>query len=73
MKFSFKKYSVSVLNENWEVLFPTIKVKFLPRYGELIYLSNNYYRVVRVIHNINNKQGVFLQVEIVNIDELKKN
>ena len=60
----FKKYSVSILNLDWKELFPTVKIKHIPRSGELIYLSDkNYYRVFNVVHNIGNKQGIFLIVE----------
>jgi len=71
----FKRYSVSVLDGKWETIFPLIKVKYMPRSGELIYLSDkNYYRVINVVHNINKKHGIFLIVELLgkNPEELSK-
>lgn len=69
----FRKYSVSILNEKWEPLFPIIKIKHLPRHGELLYLSDkNYYRVINLVHNINNKQGVFILVELIDKQSLEK-
>lgn len=65
----FKKYSVSVLNRAWEEIEPVIRVKHVPRSGELIYLKNgNYYSVINVVHNIDKKQGIFLIVELVGRD-----
>lgn len=63
--FGNKRYSVSVLNSNWEVMIPVIKLEHLPRMDELIYLESNeeYYQVKTVVHNINKKQGVFIIVE----------
>lgn len=68
----FIKYSVSVLNTKWEPIFPIVKVKHIPRSGELIYLADkNYYRVINVVHNINSKQGIFLIVELLGKDPNK--
>jgi len=62
----FLKYSVSVLNLKWEPICSIIKVKHIPRSGELIYLTDGiYYRVINVVHNIGEKQGIFLLVELV--------
>ena len=62
----FRKYSVSVLNREWKTIESVIKVKHVPRAGELIYLKDgNYYSVINVVHNIGKKQGIFLIVELI--------
>jgi hypothetical protein len=65
----FKRHSVSVLDEKWNPIFLLVKVKHIPRAGELVYLKDkNYYRVINVVHNINKKQGIFLVVELLGKD-----
>jgi len=61
----FGKYKISIMNNAWEMIIPKLKVKHIPRMGELIYLTDleQYYRVLNVIHNITNKQEVFIIVE----------
>lgn len=61
----FRKYSISLLDEKWELIRPRIKVKQIPRYGEFIYLSDEkqYYKVLNVIHNMTNKHEIFVVVE----------
>jgi hypothetical protein len=62
----FKKYNVSLMNEKWEMIIQTLKVKHIPRNSELIYLDNQeqYYKVINVIHNMTNKHEIFIIVEI---------
>lgn len=61
----FGKYKISIMNNAWEMVIPKLKVKHIPRMGELIYLTDleQYYRVLNVIHNITNKQEIFIIVE----------
>lgn len=61
----FGKYKISIMNNAWEMVIPKLKVKHIPRSGELIYLTDleQYYRVLNVIHNITNKQEIFIIVE----------
>ena len=61
----FGKYKISIMNNAWEMIIPRIRVKHIPRSGELIYLTDlqQYYRVLNVIHNITNKQEIFVIVE----------
>jgi len=62
----FKKYNVSLMNEKWEMIIQTLKVKHIPRNSEFIYLDNQeqYYKVINVIHNMTNKHEIFIIVEI---------
>jgi hypothetical protein len=64
----FNKYSVSVLDSNWNMMIPKARVEHVPRIDELIYLESDdtYYQVKTVVHNINKKQGVFVIVEKYN-------
>ena len=65
----FKRYSVTVLDEKWNPLFLVVKVKHIPRAGEMVYLADkNYYRVINVVHNIGKKLGIFIVVELLGTD-----
>jgi hypothetical protein len=61
----FKRYNVSLLDKGWELIIPNLKLKHIPRNGEIIYITiqEQYYKVVNVIHNITTKQEIFLVVE----------
>ena len=70
----FRKHSVTVLDEKWEPIFLVVKVKHIPRAGEMIYLEDKkYYRVINVVHNIGKKQGIFLVVEFLGLDPTEFN
>lgn len=60
-----RKYSVSILDEKWSVLISDLKLNFIPRENELIYVDENkkYFIVLNVIHYLNKKQGIFLIVK----------
>jgi hypothetical protein len=62
----FKKYNISLMDNKWEMIIQTLKVKHIPRSGELIYLNSQeqYYKVINVIHNITKKHEIFIIVEI---------
>jgi hypothetical protein len=64
----YKKYNVSLMNEKWEMIIENLKVKYIPRISELIYLDKQeqYYKVMNVIHNMTNKHEIFIIVEIFN-------
>lgn len=63
-----KRCNVSLMNEKWEILIPNFKIKYLPRFGELIYLNDKeqYYKIINIIHNITNKHEIFIIVEKYN-------
>jgi hypothetical protein len=59
------KFTVTILNEDWNVLINTIKLKHIPRADELIYLTelSSYYKILTIVHNFENKNhGIFLIV-----------
>lgn len=60
----FRNHSVSILNKSWQPI-KVVKVKHIPRFGEYIYLedTHQYYAVLNVVYNLNEKQGIFIIVE----------
>lgn len=61
----FKKYSVTILDEKWNVVREKVKVKHIPRTHELIFLPehNKYYRVVNIVYNFTKIQGIYIVIE----------
>jgi hypothetical protein len=61
----FKKYSATILDEKWNVIKKKVKLKFIPRTHELIFLeeTNKYYRVINVVYNFKNIQGIYIIIE----------
>jgi len=59
----FRKYSVSILDRKWKPIKEVVKVKHIPRAGEILFFEENYYRVINVVHFITDKQGIFIIVE----------
>jgi hypothetical protein len=59
-----KKYSVSILDNTWKVIVPKLKVKYIPRKDEFIYLDEfkSYFQVISIVHYLTKKQGIFLVV-----------
>ena len=60
-----RKYSISILDESWSILVSDLKLEFIPRENELIFLDekNKYFLILNVIHYLNKKQGIFLIVK----------
>lgn len=49
----FKKYhSVTMLDSKWNPIAYNIKLEVIPRINEFVYMDNQYYQVVNVIHQI---------------------
>lgn len=61
----FNRIRVNIIDEQWNTLKTNFKLKVIPRIHELMYLSDieKYYRVVNVIHNINDKQNITVVIE----------
>lgn len=59
----FKKYSVSILNREWKVLENVLRIKHIPRSGEVLFYRGEYYRVINIVHYLNRKQGIFIIVD----------
>jgi hypothetical protein len=62
------KYKVTLLNVKWDIIKKDVKLSVIPRKDEYIYLNNQYYEVLNIIHDINNKENILLV-----INELKEN
>jgi len=66
----FKKYhTVTILDSKWKPILTNVKLTVIPRANEYIYLNNQYYQVMNIIHTIDKKQGIFIVIgEIVRPD-----
>ncbi len=61
-----RKYNVTILNSKWEFIKKNIKLNIVPRKGEYLFIENQYYEIMIIVHNIiDEKQGIFLIVEPV--------
>ncbi len=54
------KYTVSILNSQWKPIKRNLKLEVIPRRDEYIYLFNQYYEVLNVVHMLNEKQDIFV-------------
>jgi hypothetical protein len=61
----FRKKSITLINETWEKIDVGLNLLEIPRKNELIYVEKTqiYYKVINVIHYLNNKHGIFVVVE----------
>lgn len=57
------KYTISLLDSKWQPLKRNFKVDVIPRANEFIYLNDEYYKVLNVVHTLNNKQEIFVIIE----------
>lgn len=55
-----RKYTVSILNSKWQPIKRGLKLKVIPRSGEFIYMDNQYYDVINIVHMLNEKQDIFV-------------
>lgn len=70
-----RKYTVTLLNSKWEIVKRNVNFTIIPRKDEYIYLDEQYYEVVNVVHMLNKKQDIFViisevenKIQIKNID-----
>ena len=56
------KYTVSILNSKWHPLKRNVEMVIIPRRDEFIYMDNQYYEVLNVVHMLNEKQDIFVIV-----------
>ena len=61
----FRKHAILLMNDEWDIIIPNLKVRQIPREGELIFLDKEktYYKVITVIHNITKKHSIFVIIE----------
>jgi hypothetical protein len=62
------KYTVSILNSKWNPLKRNVEMIIIPRRDEYIYMNEQYYEVINVVHMLNEKQDIF-----VIVNEMTKN
>ena len=56
------KYSVSILNSKLEPINIKLKLSIIPRLDEFLFINEQYYQVISVIHQIKNKQEIFIVI-----------
>jgi hypothetical protein len=64
------KYTISILDSKWSVIKNNAKLLFVPRINELIYMNNQYYKVLNVIHMLNKKHDIFIIVDVASNQEV---
>lgn len=71
--FDNRKYSISLLDEVWKPLDIKIKLRYLPRKDELIFIESlgKYFEIVNLIHYLNKKQGIFVIIREFKINSEK--
>ena len=62
------KYTVSILNSKWHPIKRNVEMIIIPRRDEYVYMNDQYYEVLNVVHMINEKQDIF-----VIVNEMVKN
>jgi hypothetical protein len=63
-----QRYRVNFLDEKWNSIKLNVKVDFIPRTHELVYLNSTYYRVANVIHNVDKSAEVYVIIELYTDD-----
>jgi hypothetical protein len=72
--FFYKKYTLTILNSKWEPIKNNLKLNYIPRKGEYIYMDSKYFDVLNVVHMLNGKHKIFIIVEESTIKlEIKNN
>jgi len=62
------KYTVSILTSKWHPIKRNVEMIIIPRRDEYIYMDEQYYEVLNVVHMLNEKQDIF-----VIVNEMVKN
>lgn len=62
------KYTVSILNSKWQPIKRNVEMIIIPRRDEYVYMNEQYYEVLNVVHTLNEKQDIF-----VIVNEMVKN
>lgn len=62
------KYTVTILNSKWNPIKRNVEIFIIPRRDEYVYMNDQYYEVLNVVHMLNEKQDIF-----VIVNEMVKN
>ena len=60
------KYTISILNSKWVPLKRNLKLNVIPRCDELIYMHDQYFTILKVIHMLNTSQDIFIIIDEMN-------
>ena len=60
------KYTISILNSKWIPLKRNLKLNVIPRCDELIYMDDQYFTILKVIHMLNTSQDIFIIIDEMN-------
>jgi len=58
-----KKYTVSMLDSKWIPIKRNVKMSFVPRRDEYVWIDEKYFVVLNVVHSITTKHEIFVVVE----------
>lgn len=58
-----RKYTTSLLDSKWIPVKRNLKLAIIPKINEYIYYEDKYYLVISVVHQIKDKQEIFIIVE----------
>ena len=53
-----KKYTIDLITSKWDRVKSNIKFDSVPNIDEFIYVDNQYFKIVNVIHSISKKHNI---------------
>lgn len=56
------KYTVTILNSKWNPIKRNVEMFIIPRRDEYVYMDEQYYEVLNIVHMLNEKQDIFVIV-----------
>ena len=57
-----RKYTITILDCKWQIVKNKVKMDIVPRKDEYLFIENQYYEILSIVHNFGEKIGVFLIV-----------
>jgi hypothetical protein len=57
MNFLNKKYKINLISEKWDIISSNYSVEIIPKINECIYINEEYYQVINIIHNFDIKNS----------------
>lgn len=64
----FRKKYITLINPKWEIVKANVKYDHLPKKDEFIFIDENYYEVLNVIHKLDDNNTTLVVVQ-----KMKKN
>lgn len=58
-----KKYNISLLDGQWQVIQRNLKFNVIPRKDEFIWFSEKYFLILNVVYTLNDKDEIILVIE----------